>query len=145
LPGARLGSAWQDRHCGLGAGKNPERAHQTAVRDRRAYHEAAAALAVSNRDIGFVHVGQEAQIKVDTFNFTRYGLLHGKVLSVSQDTIVHDKPQDKPGDKVPGAGTSNSEPKGQELLYSVRISLEPHPDANRRQPRQSRIWHGRHG
>ena len=30
---------------------------------------------VSNRDIGFVHPGQEAEIKVDTFNFTRYGLL----------------------------------------------------------------------
>ena len=33
---------------------------------------------VSNRDIGFVHVGQDAQIKVDTFNFTRYGLLQGE-------------------------------------------------------------------
>ena len=33
---------------------------------------------VSNRDIGFVHPGQEAEIKVDTFSFTRYGLLHGK-------------------------------------------------------------------
>jgi hypothetical protein len=33
---------------------------------------------VSNRDIGFVHAGQEAEIKIDTFNFTRYGLLHGQ-------------------------------------------------------------------
>ena len=40
---------------------------------------------VSNRDIGFVQAGQRAEIKVDTFNFTRYGLLHGKVVSVSQD------------------------------------------------------------
>src|SRR5262249_15662064 len=30
---------------------------------------------VSNRDIGFVQSGQDAEIKVDTFNFTRYGLL----------------------------------------------------------------------
>ena len=30
---------------------------------------------ISNRDIGFVHAGQDAQIKVDTFNFTRYGVL----------------------------------------------------------------------
>ena len=29
---------------------------------------------VSNRDIGFVFPGQDAEIKVDTFNFTRYGL-----------------------------------------------------------------------
>src|SRR5262249_15991653 len=50
---------------------------------------------VSNRDIGFVHAGQEAEIKVDTFNFTRYGLLHGKVLSVSQDAIIRDRPQDR--------------------------------------------------
>src|SRR5262249_23520094 len=33
---------------------------------------------VSNRDVGFVRPGQDAEIKVDTFNFTRYGLLHGK-------------------------------------------------------------------
>ena len=50
---------------------------------------------VSNRDIGFVHAGQEAEIKIDTFSFTRYGLLHGKVLNVSQDAITRDKPQDK--------------------------------------------------
>jgi hemolysin D len=79
---------------------------------------------VSNRDIGFVHAGQQAQIKVDTFNFTRYGLLHGEVLSVSQDAIVRDKPQDKSGDKVPSTETSTSEPKGQELVYAARISLD---------------------
>ena len=54
---------------------------------------------VSNRDIGFVHPGQEAEIKVDTFNFTRYGLLHGEVLSVSQDAIIRDQPQDRSGDR----------------------------------------------
>ena len=48
---------------------------------------------VSNRDIGFVRAGQEVEIKVDTFNFTRYGLLHGEVLSVSQDAIVRDRPR----------------------------------------------------
>jgi hemolysin D len=35
----------------------------------------------------WVHAGEEAEIKIDTFNFTRYGLLHGKVESVSQDAI----------------------------------------------------------
>jgi hemolysin D len=79
---------------------------------------------VSNRDIGFVRPGQKAEIKVDTFNFTRYGLLRGKVESVSQDAIVRDKPQDKIGDKVPGAEPSTSEPKGQELAYAARISLD---------------------
>jgi hemolysin D len=79
---------------------------------------------VSNRDVGFVRDGQAAEIKVDTFNFTRYGLLHGTVLSVSQDAITHDKPQDKAGDKAPGAESSTSEPKGQELVYAARVSLD---------------------
>jgi hemolysin D len=79
---------------------------------------------VLNRDIGFVYVGQEAQIKVDTFNFTKYGLLRGKVLSVSQDAISRDKPRDGTGDKTQGALDSSSEPSGQELAYAARISLD---------------------
>ena len=80
---------------------------------------------VSNRDIGFVHPGQEAEIKVDTFTFTRYGLLHGKVLSVSQDAITKDKPQDKPNQQgAPGADNASSEPKGQEMSYAARVSLD---------------------
>lgn len=79
---------------------------------------------VSNRDIGFVHIGQEAQIKVDTFNFTRYGLLHGKVLSVSRDAIVRDVPSDPKKDNADGAENASSEPKGQELSYAARVSLD---------------------
>jgi hemolysin D len=79
---------------------------------------------VSNRDIGFVHAGQEAEIKVDTFNFTRYGLLHGRVLGVSQDAIARDKPQDKSNDRTLGAETASSEPKDQSLGYSARVSLD---------------------
>jgi hemolysin D len=78
---------------------------------------------VSNRDIGFVHAGDEAEIKVDTFDFTRYGLLHGQVLSISSDSIVRDVAGDKPTDK-PGTASATSEPKGQELSYAARISLD---------------------
>jgi hemolysin D len=78
---------------------------------------------VSNRDIGFVQPGQQAEIKIDTFNFTRYGLLHGEVLSVSQDAIVRDQPQDRSNDRGSGTQNDSSEPKGQELNYSARISL----------------------
>jgi hemolysin D len=79
---------------------------------------------VSNRDIGFVGAGQEVAIKVDTFNFTRYGLLRGKILSVSQDSIARDKPADAGSEKAWGAATTSSEPHGQELLYAARISLD---------------------
>lgn len=79
---------------------------------------------VSNRDIGFVHPGQPAEIKIDTFNFTRYGLLHGEVISVSTDAIARDAPQDRnANDRRSGAQDSSSEPKGQELNYAARISL----------------------
>ena len=79
---------------------------------------------VSNHDIGFVHAGQEAEIKVDTFNFTRYGLLHGQVLSVSQDAVIRDRQQDRSNDRTLGTQNETSEPKGQELNYSARISLD---------------------
>jgi hemolysin D len=79
---------------------------------------------VSNRDIGFVHESQKAEIKIDTFSFTRYGLLHGEVINVSQDAITRDKPQDKSSDKVQGTEVSSSEPKGQEMSYAARVSLD---------------------
>ncbi len=50
---------------------------------------------IQNKDIGFVASGQKAEIKIDTFNFTRYGLLHGEVTSVSQDAIVRERPGDR--------------------------------------------------
>lgn len=33
---------------------------------------------VPNKDVGFVHEGLVAVIKVETFNFTKYGFVHGK-------------------------------------------------------------------
>lgn len=79
---------------------------------------------ISNRDIGFVDRGQSAEIKIDTFNFTRYGLIHGKVVTVSQDSIVREKPADKQnGGKPGGALADTSEPAGQEFIYSARVSL----------------------
>jgi hemolysin D len=79
---------------------------------------------VSNRDIGFIHPGQDAEIKIDTFNFTRYGLIHGHVLTVSQDAIARNRPADKSTDGGVGAENASSEPAGQELLYSARIGLD---------------------
>ena len=79
---------------------------------------------VSNRDIGFVHAGQEAEIKIDTFNFTRYGLLHGQVLSVSQDAVIRDRKEDRSNERGLGTQNNSSEPQGQELNYTARISLD---------------------
>jgi hemolysin D len=78
---------------------------------------------VANRDIGFVAAGAPAQIKIDTFNFTRYGLRHGVVLSISQDSVERNKPVDK-NEKQKGSADQTSEPAGQELVYMARVSLD---------------------
>ena len=79
---------------------------------------------IPNRDIGFIQAGQEAEIKVDTFNFTKYGLIHGHVLSVSQDSIKRQKPSDPAKEKSASSVADTSEPQGQEMVYQARISLD---------------------
>jgi hemolysin D len=86
---------------------------------------------ISNRDIGFLHPGQEADIKIDTFNFTRYGLLHGQVLGVSPDAFVPDPRVTDPRqgnsiDKAQGqaGGASTNDPTTKEAVYIARVSLD---------------------
>jgi len=67
---------------------------------------------IANADIGFVHPDQPAKIKVDTFTFTRYGLIDGKLLSVSPDS-------------TPDPATSNaSEARSREPGFAARVSLD---------------------
>ena len=77
---------------------------------------------VSNSDVGFVREGQEAEIKVDTFSFTKYGLLHGTVLDVSKDSVDRNKPPSDPKNKP--KTDSASEPSGHELVYPAHVSLD---------------------
>lgn len=44
-----------------------------------------------NKDIGFVNPGQDAEVKVEAFPFTKYGILHGKITQVSSDAIADEK------------------------------------------------------
>src|SRR6185436_19726908 len=46
---------------------------------------------INNQDIGFVDKGQEAVVKIETFPYTRYGYLTGKVTTVSSDAIQDEK------------------------------------------------------
>ena len=46
---------------------------------------------LANRDVGFVKAGQPAEVKVETFPFTRYGTLHAQLIHVSNDAIQNDK------------------------------------------------------
>lgn len=42
---------------------------------------------LQNKDIGFVDDGQAAEVKVDAFNFTKYGLIAAKLINISNDAV----------------------------------------------------------
>lgn len=74
---------------------------------------------ISDRDVGFVRVGQTVQIKVETFNFTRYGLLPGRVTRISRDVVTTD-------DRGIGDGGADvqNERRLRAPAYVARISLD---------------------
>ncbi|WP_371196338.1 HlyD family type I secretion periplasmic adaptor subunit [Glaciecola sp. SC05] len=43
---------------------------------------------VKNQDIGFIKNGQSVRVKLDTFPFTKYGVINGTVQTVSRDSIL---------------------------------------------------------
>jgi hemolysin D len=63
---------------------------------------------VPNREIGFVHPGQDAEVKVETLEFTRYGLLRGVVRSVSRDVVTPDPLRQGPTAAAKPDHSSNS-------------------------------------
>jgi hemolysin D len=46
---------------------------------------------LDNKDVGFVQEGQEAQVKIDAFPYTRYGSVPARVVHVSRDAVKDDK------------------------------------------------------
>src|SRR5262249_47388957 len=76
---------------------------------------------------GFVHAGQTVKVKVETFNFTRYGLLEGRVVDVSPDVIPDGfygaaYGAERPGDALqPGAAAPD--PRAAAPAYVARIAL----------------------
>lgn len=49
-----------------------------------------AEIYIENKDIGFISIGQEVEIKLDTFPFQDYGMLKGTVRMISPDTVSKD-------------------------------------------------------
>jgi len=58
---------------------------------------------LENKDIGFVFEGQSAEIKVNTFSFTKYGIIDAEVVGVTADAMI-------------------DEAKG--LVYKLRLKLQ---------------------
>ena len=46
---------------------------------------------LENNDIGFVHQGMDAEVKIHTFPFTKYGIINGTVTSVASDARVDEQ------------------------------------------------------
>lgn len=61
------------------------------VPDAAAGEQMVAEVVLENRDIGFVHTGQAAEIKLETFPFTRYGTLRATVQLVTADAVADEK------------------------------------------------------
>lgn len=73
-----------------------------------------------NRDVGFVHAGQPVEVKVDAFNFTKYGLLPGTVVEVARDAVDRGAPE--PAAAQPDV-QADPPTGGQARYYLVRIAL----------------------
>jgi hemolysin D len=88
-----------------------------------AQHQVEIEAFVENKDIGFIHEGQAAEVKVETFDYTKYGTVKGKVSHVSRDAIdpsntaAIDALQNKDKQKK-----DQEKPKG--AVYSVKILLD---------------------
>lgn len=50
-----------------------------------------AQVMILNKDIGFVRPEQDVEIKIDSFPFTKYGTLKGKVRNISGDAVQDEK------------------------------------------------------
>ncbi len=46
---------------------------------------------MENKDVGFVQEGQSAEVKIDAFEYTKYGTIKGRVTHVSRDAIADEK------------------------------------------------------
>ncbi|MEA1675434.1 HlyD family type I secretion periplasmic adaptor subunit [Nitrospirillum sp. BR 11163] len=84
---------------------------------------------VDNRDIGFIHRGQEVEMKIDTFTFTRYGLVHGHVLDLSRDAVTPDRdtPAANNTARAPGEDatmTADRQRSGATPIYVAHIALD---------------------
>lgn len=65
-----------------------------------------AEVTLENKDVGFVHLEQEAAIKLETFPFTRYGTVPAKVTTITADAVMKEPgvQADKDGKAIASGG-----------------------------------------
>lgn len=75
---------------------------------------------LANRDVGFVRSGQPAQVKVATFDYTKYGAIPGHVISVSRDAIAATDTEQDDDTQVDNPDSKRDKAP----RYLVRVSLD---------------------
>lgn len=63
-------------------------------------------VTLENKDVGFVSEGQEAEIKLETFPYTRYGTVSAKVTHITADAVTQDPQVTRDEDGKPKAGSA---------------------------------------
>ncbi len=81
-------------------------------------------VAVKNEDIGFIQVGQTAQVKLAAYPFQKYGLLTGKVVHVSADATEVNGQNGANGNAGGGSPSSAANPASSMATYKARIALD---------------------
>lgn len=79
---------------------------------------------IENKDIGFVHEGQKVAIKVETFEYTKYGMIDGVVSHVSRDAIDASGNATDNTSSNKGARGGSKQDKPQAPMYSVKVLLD---------------------
>ena len=82
-----------------------------------------AEVQLANRDVGFVRAGQPVKVKIETFSFTRYGLIDGRVLSVSRTVAAHDERAAQSAVSAQADASPDAPPKGSPT-YAARVALD---------------------
>ncbi|MBP2551462.1 HlyD family secretion protein/hemolysin D [Neorhizobium galegae] len=80
---------------------------------------------VSNRDVGFVSPGQQVEIKVDAYPFTRFGLLKGTVVSIDRDANPGSASSGMVAQGAERGDAADALGAGEHLRYAVRVALDP--------------------
>ena len=83
---------------------------------------------VLNRDIGFVSVGQEAVVKIESFPFTRYGSIKAHVTRIARDAIPSPDASAIEGDPARSAAAAGYA--GGERMQNLVFSVELTPDVS---------------
>ena len=86
-------------------------------------HQVEVEAFIENKDVGFVTEGQHAQVKIETFDYTKYGTVPGRVSHVSRDAIESNtRSGSGASPQVHQDETKKDLPKGP--VYAIKVVLD---------------------